>query len=570
MSIVAYPAQSAQSALPPVPPALFALLAPHLAPLLAWLSDQYLARMRQQEADHPLCLLAQHLDLAPVIAQCADYYHSAGAGAPATYTVAQLVRAEIVRAYAGSCSSPALASHLRTNLVARWFVGLPLFGPAPSPDTLERFHAWLCEHHPEALFRHVLAFLDQVDPEDPATTPQTIDTFGMHAPSAAQSPAVVLMRLTARLAMSWLAVYPADRWPVLPADLDLAQLRTARAARSKARGQRQLAHAVTTAQQVIAAIEPLLRIAKDPLPDELPPLIAQIRQVIAAETSTDAHGKIVEKAHTDADSTYRIVSATDTEATFRKHTGHPAVLGYNAAISVTPTRIRAVVAPTGSTPDSETPELILQQQQHADQPLPAQLVMDRAGGHGKTRARVHAVSDGKTQMVARLPPTSSTDATRFGPADFRVHYDDDGTPTSARCPAGQTTTHLYRGGAGDGVRARFTVKEHCAECPLWQQCRPSDGKADSHRTVFLSDYHHYQRAAAAFNATEEGQTLLTNRWHVEPVISWLVNYQGCRRARRAGKAAVLGQLFQACAVRNLLWWHSRVKRGQAPPPPRAA
>jgi hypothetical protein len=90
--------------------------------------------------------------------------------------------------------------------------------------------------------------------------------------------------------------------------------------------------------------------------------------------------------------------------------------------------------------------------------------------------------------------------------------------------------------------------------------RSADGKPDSHRTVFLSDYHHYQRQAAAFNATDAGQALLAGRWKVEPVVSWLVNYQGCRRARRVGQAAAQFQLFQACAVRNLLMWINRRKR----------
>jgi hypothetical protein len=255
------------------------------------------------------------------------------------------------------------------------------------------------------------------------------------------------------------------------------------------------------------------------------------------------------------------VSATDPEATFRKHTGHPAILGYNATISVTITRIRAVIAPTGSTPDSETPELVLQQQQAHEQPLPEYLVMDKAGGQAKTRARVHAVSDGQTQMVAHLMTPGGRDPNRFGPEDFRVTRDPETQQISAAtCPAGQTTTTLYTSGTGDGVRARFTVKQHCDGCPLWEQCRPADGKPQSHRMVFLSDYHHHQRTAAAFNASDEGQALLAGRWKVEPVISWLVNYQGCRRARRVGQAAAQFQLYQACAVRNLLMWITRRRR----------
>jgi hypothetical protein len=68
---------------------------------------------------------------------------------------------------------------------------------------------------------------------------------------------VVLMRLTAKLASLWLALHPADEWPVLPPDLDLDRLRTARASRSKEKGQRQLAHAVSDGKtQMVAHLTP--------------------------------------------------------------------------------------------------------------------------------------------------------------------------------------------------------------------------------------------------------------------------------------------------------------------------
>ena len=47
----------------------------------------------------------------------------------------------------------------------------------------------------------------------------------------------------------------------------------------------------------------------------------------------------------------------------------------------------------------------LTQHQAANQPLPPVLIMDQAGGRGKTRAQVEAVSDRQTQMVAQIPPT---------------------------------------------------------------------------------------------------------------------------------------------------------------------
>jgi hypothetical protein len=79
----------------------------------------------------------------------------------------------------------------------------------------------------------------------------------------------------------------------------------------------------------------------------------------------------------------------------------------------------------------------------------------------------------------------------------------------------------------------------------------------------ITPYHLYLRDAARFNATEVGKALLKSRWQVEPTIAWLVRYHGCRHARRVGLAPAQCQLFQACAVRNLLLWLSRVARGRA-------
>src|SRR5205085_8212381 len=107
-----------------------------------------------------------------------------------------------------------------------------------------------------------------------------------------------------------------------------------------------------------------------------------IRKVIADETSTDATGHIQERA-ADAKGSYRIMSAVDLSSTFRKHEGTPAVFGSNAVIATTATRIRAAVALSGSSPDSEAPLAVLEQQLAAAQPLPPFYIMDRAGGWGK-------------------------------------------------------------------------------------------------------------------------------------------------------------------------------------------
>ena len=66
--------------------------------------------------------------------------------------------------------------------------------------------------------------------------------------------------------------------------------------------------------------------------------------------------------------------------------------------------------------------------------------------------------------------------------------------------------------------------------------------------MFISDYHVYLRAADAFNHTPDGRALLHSRWRVEPTVAQ-------------------GQLYQACALRNLLLWLSRIRRGLARRPP---
>jgi hypothetical protein len=283
-------------------------------------------------------------------------------------------------------------------------------------------------------------------------------------------------------------------------------------------------------------------------------------KVIADETTTDADGGIHERPRTDKGH-YRLMSAVDLEATFRKHEPDPAVLGSNAMIATTATRIRAAVIRTGSTPDQEAPLAVLEQQVAAEQPLPPALVMDQAGGMGKTRAQVERVSQGQTRMVAQVPHTCVDGTARFTSADFRLS----GMGDACTCPNGVTSRHVYQHSLGEGVEFRFFAGE-CCGCPLWDQCRGPGSKATSQRSVYLSAYHAHQREAAAFNATEEGKSLLRGRWQVEPTIAWLVRYNGCRQARRVGLAAAQCQLLQACAVRNLQLWLARLERKQAPRP----
>ena len=557
MPIVASPISDPATHLPELPPVVQAVLTRFLALILTWVSALVYQALLRQCATHPLVRLARAYDPAAVIAACSPYYYHTGPGAPPTFAICILVRAEIVRAWADSCSDPELEWHLATNLLVRWFVGLPLLGATPDHATLNRFHAWLTVHHPDALFRDVLAFLDQVDPEDPATTPQIVDTFAMASPAApTSSPARLLLHLSARLVAAWQQHAPAAVHAALP-PLDLGPLVHPPRTYTPSQHQALLEQAVAVARWLVADLTPHLPALDAPTRVRIQPLLAAIPKVIADETTTDATGAVCERPHNDKGH-YRIMSAVDLEATFRKHEPDAAVLGSNAIIATTATRIRAGVIATGSTPDQDAPVAVLGQQLAAHQPLPPVLIMDQAGGMGKTRAQVHTVREGQTRMVAQVPQAGVPGPTRFTPADFHISAEG----TTCTCPNGVTSTRAYPHPKADGVTFRF-LGSQCRECPFWDACRGPQSKPNSQRAVYRTPYHSHLRDGAAFNATAEGKGLLRCRWQVEPTIAWLVRYNGCRQARRMGLAAAQCQLFQACAMRNLQLWLHRLDRGQA-------
>jgi hypothetical protein len=420
---------------------------------------------------------------------------------------------------------------------------------------LADFHAYLTSHAAQVFFQDVLRFLEHLDPEEPAQTPQIVDTFALESPVAAsRTVAHLLAHLALRLARLWLAHAPAPLQSALP-PFDLSALATLPYARSALARQQRLQSVVSLVGWLVDGLRPQLAALETPLRTSVQTYLDALAKVMADELSIDATGQVQERPARDRGER-RLASAVDLSATFRKHDDQDAVLGSNAVISTTATRIRACVALTGSTPDSEAPIVVLQQQRAANLPLPPHLVMDQAGGWGKTRARVQAVSDGRTLMVARIPTSGGSDPNRFSVADFQV----DPERTSCTCPNGVVSTRRYASGDGDGVHFRFLASQ-CQGCPRWDACRDPNANPKGHRTVFIL------RAGATFNQTPEGRALLASRWQVEPTVAWLVRYQGCRRARRVGTAAAQCQLSQACAVRNLLLWLSRVRRGQAPRPP---
>lgn len=548
--------------LPQVPPFVQFLIGLFFEPIMAWFHTLAYRPLLRRCADHPLVLLNQYYDPAPIVAACQGYHHAPGTpGAPPTFTIEQFVRAELVRAWADSCSDPALEELLNTNLLVRWFVGLPLSQSAPDHSTLADFHHFMQAQAPDSFFRDTLAFLARVDPEPSESTPQIVDTFAMESPVAPSvSPAHLLNHLCLRLTRCWMSHAPAALQPALP-PLDLGVLAHPPLARSPLARQQRLQSAVTVSLWLSDALTPHLPLLDPTLRATVQGYLSALAKVIADELHIDATGLATELPLKERGER-RKASAVDLEATFRKHEGSPAVLGFNAVIATTATRIQGAVVLTGCSPDSEGPRAILAQQLEAGMRLPPVYVMDAAAGWGKTRAQIDVTSEGQTRIVAPIPQAGGSDPNRFSVADFVVDVE----RRSCTCPNGVVTTKAYRHGDSDGVSFRFLASQ-CRGCPLWSRCRDSEAKPTGHRSVFISDYHVYLREGLAFNQTAVGRALLHGRWQVEPVVAWLVRYQGCRRARRVGQAAAQFQLFMGCGMRNLLMWLSRLRRGLAPRPP---
>ncbi len=131
MSILPSATSDPRTRLPDLPPVVQAVLSRFLALILAWVSALVYQALLVQCAQHPLVRLARLYNPAAVVAACRAYYHHAGPGAPPTFSIQTLVRAEIVRAWADSCSDPELEWHLASNLIVRWYVGLPVLGRLP-------------------------------------------------------------------------------------------------------------------------------------------------------------------------------------------------------------------------------------------------------------------------------------------------------------------------------------------------------------------------------------------------------------------------------------------------------
>jgi IS5 family transposase len=544
----------------------------------AWVSAKHYVRLCEANPNDLLVRVGQRLDMSGIEKACSAYRkYEGGRGQEATHTNGQLVRALLVKALKG-WSLHQTSREVGTNSLVRGFVGYGLQEQTLSYATLQRFERWLCEHAPRLLFDEILRQIHG-DFTTEGKQAQVGDTFALVANVARQSRTELIRGVARHLHKAWSAL---DAGLALsgftPALGEALWGRVGEAPEywldkeGRDERERQTAQAAYRFLRLAQAAQPLLpqcerllqaifvrqaNLLEKVLGDEF---------IFTHEESGDVTG--VRHATEKERGSFVLGSSVDPDATFRKH-GDRLDLGYNIHVSATHDFVREIFATTGAVPDAAGVAALIAHQAEQGFSLPPKLIYDKAAGSPKTFHAVDMASQGQTQLVAALIDHSKHKG-RFGPLDFTLNEDG-----SLTCPAGKTTTTVYRSNAADGWTYRFSAGQ-CQGCPLWDACRgprtetasteetatqPSalnskrkGPKADSHRQVFISSYRSAQRRAILYTQSEAFKADMKQRPAIERIIAALVRYNGARRAHSTGLAKADFQVRMAAVAFNLKRW----------------
>jgi hypothetical protein len=541
--------------------------------LLAIAQELFIVDALVHAPNHLLVRLAELLDFGPIEHGCAGYRHQTGPGRSTTYPVSRLVRAILVGWLYG-LSLRGLEERLHSDLIVRWFVGCQSGDPLPDHSTLGRFELWLVHNQAELYFATFLAQVEQYFPQERQAI-QVGDTYAMLANAADEGLVRRIRHVCLRLTMELRDSFP-NKFESHLQGFDWCGLYGAKPEKSDG-----LIDKPTRAQRlertVLAALDFRQRVGDLLAPYDkkqytlLRGWCSYLDKVLADEVQVErtAAGqpvKVSELPQKDK-GTFRIISATDPEATLRVHdeAEEDVALGYNVQISASKAGfIHETKAYTGAAADQSGVAPLIEAQKERQEAngetvhLPPKLLYDKAAGTGKTRAAVAAASDGQTQLVARAMPYDQR-SQRFSPYDFTLSPDGQ----CLSCPFGKTSASVYRSKSGDGREFVFHAcqcwlngqspkhmdggKEHRSanlslRCPLWESCRGLHSGPGTKRQVFVSDYREHVLAAEAYSLTDAFQIEMKQRSLVERVIFELTAYNDARHCRRRG---LLGADFQA-------------------------
>lgn len=505
--------------------------------VLAWCSQQMYQRLLSKAHSHLLVQVKAVVSFADIEAKCEGYFHTGGRGRPATYTVGQMSRLLFLK-YLYHHSYRESAEAVCYHWLWRWFCGFSLFEETPDHTRLFDFETWVCREQPTLFFDELLRQIDARFPEE-RQQPQVGDTYALIA-NAARESLIGLLRHSSRCLLQAVQRASPVVYRQVISQLDRAVL--------LGEGEeipawhltqvQQAERAIVVARTVIAAcqwvclafeqhtgrpvtllpeVNMWLERVDKLLHDEFVITWGVLFQPLAIRLCTEKE-----------QGSYRMGSATDPNATYRKHHDRTD-LGYNVSLAATPTGfIREIRADTGAQPDSVAIPLLISAQAERLGSVPPKLIYDRAGGTGKKVAEVAEASADQTRLVARMVEYHKRDG-RFSPADFTLHPDN-----SLTCPGGFTSHQAFASPHGNGLTFRFPANT-CADCPLLLPCRGAKVAPSRYRQVFISDYRRPFFAALAYARTDEFKADMKLRPGIEPLIADLVNHHDGRRARARGQ-----------------------------------
>jgi len=540
-----------------LPQYLLFVIVQYWSVILRLVSNVWVEHQLARYEDHWLVKLNDLIDLTPLEQACRDFHADSVRGSPVVHSSSRLVRAVLVK-YLHHYSLRQTEEMIDNHVLTKWFVGYGLFDAPLDHTTLNRFESWMFRTCPRLFFDEVLRMIDQLCPEDRARI-QLVDTFGLHA-RAANTYLVELLRDVCAQILPLLAATDPDFHLALLPQLELTALfgrpddKITAALKGAERGERlqrvarqslRLARLVSAHLDQATHLSPERQLGLRVRLAHLAKIIADETKVTATDPADPDAVTITERKHGDKGS-YRIGSASDYEATYRKHDDHKeAILGYNPTILATTTFIRETQVDTGAQQDNTALPEVLQSQFDNHGFFPEQVAGDMKYGYGKTRHQVAEVTGGQTQVIALVPDTDKrTDL--YGPRDFTLA--DDGL--SLTCPNAKTTARRYLTEDRGGADFRFPAKL-CRECPLWDKCRGADSQKSTPRNVFISFYRAEVAAAQEFNQTDAAKQGLKARMNIERHIFCLTHFYGARYAQSYGQDRTDYQLKMQAAAFNL-------------------
>lgn len=572
--------------IPPNVQDLFVLYQEELADLY---SRRFYERYLSDLKDNWLVIIAGLVDFGPLEQACAEYHHQEGKGDKPDYSVALLTRALLLR-YLNRWSYMQTEYELRTSPLAKWFVGLSLTAEVPDHSTLCRFEQWVKRNRRRKFFDESVRQVMDAYPEE-HSQPRIMDTFAMRGNVTPQT-LIQKLRHLSHMARKLLKVGYPQAYQKFQAELE---------AHPQARQMLYFPKGSTPecfldkqayqerVQWVVLGVlefEPWLRslLPNCPSVDLLHDInlcLESLEHVLKTEVKieTDKTGglKRIRELPADKKGSPLIVSGADLHIRFRYHAGGKDVQpADNVGVRITSGGvIDDIEAFVGNEADQEVFPTMTQHAIERGEPPPEKLVMDRAGGSGKTRARIAKITGGKTQVYAHTMPYGKH-AERFTPDEFSLSEDG----TILTCPHGKSTANFYAHGKGDGRQFRFH-SDLCQGCPFNPHenptcldpqadppaqlpasgrriCRDPESKPDSFRQVFISDYRHIVAEANEFNKSDGFKQTIKLRPRVERVVFELTHYCGARRARSTGLESADFQAKMAATAYNLKLWARRV------------